>query len=708
MHPTTLRPRETCDIDIRFNPTYRIAPFRLPLFAKCSHGLDLRLLQMSGTCHATEVRLSEHSVSFGDVIVGSQAQRSMRLHNFGDLGAKFRFEVPGIYSKVFSVAPSEGFVRPSEELALAVTFHPTADRLQEFRRAERQQAARRGKTALPDSRDVTISVRDIRCIVDGHSPLTFEASGHCVEHIGEASMLEFVTEVRDRKVQTVTIKNTTDSNWKLHPQVTTTEPAGMPFFHCPDVVLVPAGKEVNMDITYLPLLMTNEPSAAPDGDDEPQRPVTSPGMSKRLDKHRGTLFIGTPDGQAISYVLQGTALPPKVDSRIQVDIPCKKRFTQAVPMENWLHEKQRFKVKVELLDPSPGSQEAQGVSLQAVDLLDLPPGLKRDYKFNIYAYHEGTVLVRVVFTSEQTQEFKIVEVAFKVFAAQSLATIELKAACRQLARHKIAVANPLMKDATFRTKCSNPNMRFVPDQITVPPRSEKTLDLLFRPLEEAEAEDDVTLESDELGSYPYTVKWTATPAGLERALMLKAPLGGSTVETFKFMHYAKNNVTYTARVEPAPSHKGNPSDFVIETSTVSPPPASDSGSEVKLEIRYQPSGLGECRAKLVVSGAGGGEYQAMLTGYAQPPQPQGPISIAGAKPENIKFRNPFAVAMTFNFQVDNPAFTLGMRQQKIDPQKEVDVAVQFKSDGGKTQGGRLIISCAQSSTPWIFFLKGEV
>merc|ERR1711959_508603 len=81
--PTTLAPRQTCDVELRFTPTYRIAPFRLPLTARCSHGLDLRLLQVSGTCHATEMRLSEHSVFFGDVIVGSQSQRSVRLHNFG-------------------------------------------------------------------------------------------------------------------------------------------------------------------------------------------------------------------------------------------------------------------------------------------------------------------------------------------------------------------------------------------------------------------------------------------------------------------------------------------------------------------------------------------------------------------------------------------------------------------------------------------------
>jgi hypothetical protein len=266
----------------------------------------------------------------------------------------------------------------------------------------------------------------------------------------------------------------------------------------------------------------------------------------------------------------------------------------------------------------------------------------------------------------------------------------------------------------FTGKCESDDLRFSPEKIEVPPRSEKTIDLMYRPLVEGSGQTVATLVSEELGSYPYTVKWSATAAGLERTLILKAPLDGfvaegstpGQVESFKFMHYARSQVQYKATIEAAPSHKGNPNDFSLEVAEVSAPAAMENGSEVSLDVRYLPSGLGECRALLVVRGEKGGEYKALLTGYAQPPQPQGPIVLQSQKPKPVKFRNPFAAATTFQIQVDNPAFLVPMREQRIDPQASFDIQVTFKSD--RTQGGRLIISCSQSSTPWIFFLKGEL
>ncbi|CAL1131729.1 unnamed protein product [Cladocopium goreaui] len=112
-----------------------------------------------------------------------------------------------------------------------------------------------------------------------------------------------------------------------------------------------------------------------------------------------------------------------------------------------VHERQRFSVTVELVSPEPGSSQAQGISLQGVGTLDLPPGLEREYRFSVYAYHEGSALVRVHLTSQETGEFLNIEVKFDFFAAESLATIKLDAACRQVVRHKIAVANPLMQPA---------------------------------------------------------------------------------------------------------------------------------------------------------------------------------------------------------------------------------------------------------------------
>lgn len=81
-----------------------------------------------------------------------------------------------------------------------------------------------------------------------------------------------------------------------------------------------------------------------------------------------------------------------------------------------------------------------------------------------------------------------------------------------MVRHKIAVANPLMQPARFTGSTSESFFRFSPETLEVPPRSEKTMELIYRPLEEGEGDAEVTLKSPELGTYPYTVNWRASPA----------------------------------------------------------------------------------------------------------------------------------------------------------------------------------------------------
>jgi len=432
------------------------------------------------------------------------------------------------------------------------------------------------------------------------------------------------------------------------------------------------------------------------------------GTKRREKKHRGTMFIGTPDGKALLYNLEGTATSPKSDQKLEAKAPCKKQHVQKVPVKNWLQERQRFDAKVELVDPAPGSREAQGFSINAVGTLELPAGIEREYKFNIYAYHESTAQVKVTLVSRETGEYVVVDVAIQFYAAESLATIHMEGACRQLVQHKIAIANPLDVIAKFTGSATNPDIHFSHDPLEIPPRTERTIQLLFRPVEEGRGTADVTLKSDELGVYPYTVNWVATAAGLDRTLVLKAPLGGSVVEEYKFMHYAKKEVVYSASVEAVPGQKGPVGDFQIEPGQdLKRGPVGKDGSEVGLSIRFRPSTLGECRAMLVVKGTGGGEYKALLTGFAQPPQPQGPIVVPSGKGEGkVEFRNPFDKPTSFKFQVDNPAFQIAQREKMMDPGEVTQISVVFKSD--RVQGGRLIISTEKVSTPWIFFLKGEL
>jgi len=57
--------------------------------------------------------------------------------------------------------------------------------------------------------------------------------------------------------------------------------------------------------------------------------------------------------------------------------------------------------------------------------------------------------------------------------------------------------------------------------------------------------------------------------------------------------------------------------------------------------------------------------------------------------------------------VDNAAFVPGVKKIRLDPQKVEPITVSFPAAQAPA-GGRLIISCEKVSTPWVFFLKGEV
>lgn len=63
------------------------------------------------------------------------------------------------------------------------------------------------------------------------------------------------------------------------------------------------------------------------------------------------------------YQLQGTANAPTAAERIDVEVPCKTAHTQTIPVQNWLNQRQRFNVKLELLEPAPDSEEASAVKI---------------------------------------------------------------------------------------------------------------------------------------------------------------------------------------------------------------------------------------------------------------------------------------------------------------------------------------------------------
>lgn len=200
-------------------------------------------------------------------------------------------------------------------------------------------------------------------------------------------------------------------------------------------------------------------------------------------------------------------------------------------------------------------------------------------------------------------------------------------------------------------------------------------------------------------------KKTSGLPGLAKTIIFKAPLGSTDCSRpFRFHHFAANPATFTATVEAAPGQKAVTGDFVPEAKEIKADAAGPEGLEVSINVRFQPSSLGEIRALLVMK-SDIGEHKALLVGYSQPPQPQGPVDIPKGKPTNVDFQNPFLEAVEFSLQVDDPSFQLTQRAFKLDGKKSAPIPVSFVGD--RVQQGRLLISAANVSVPWVIFLQGN-
>lgn len=144
-------------------------------------------------------------------------------------------------------------------------------------------------------------------------------------------------------------------------------------------------------------------------------------------------------------------------------------------------------------------------------------------------------------------------------------------------------------------------------------------------------------------------------------------------------------------------------------------PGSSSGTEVSVEVTYEPSRIGESRATLLVSSATGGDYTFPLFGTCIAPKPQGPFLVKAGSTTSITFRNVFPTTTPFVFQVDNPLFHVAKAGENIRGHKDHRVVVGYDgNDSGSKAAimGKLIVSCAKSaggvtSAQWIFYLKGE-
>lgn len=141
--------------------------------------------------------------------------------------------------------------------------------------------------------------------------------------------------------------------------------------------------------------------------------------------------------------------------------------------------------------------------------------------------------------------------------------------------------------------------------------------------------------------------------------------------------------------------------------------ASSGGSEVGVDVTFEPTKIGDSQGTLTVISTVGGEYIFPLFGHCRPPKPQGPYTIKAGVNAAIPFKNVFPQTTSFVFHVDSPSFTV-KAGETIRGKKTHNITVGFEGNQGESKAvrmGRLVVSCARSvgindSLNWTFYLKG--
>ncbi|XP_009959663.1 PREDICTED: hydrocephalus-inducing protein-like, partial [Leptosomus discolor] len=455
-------------------------------------------------------------------------------------------------------------------------------------------------TFCPSKLSHAIQYEGLRCFIQGSQPLRLTLSGCCRETPVTKETLTFTCNVREKHSQTILLSNPSNKAWTVQPVIEGEHWKGPEFFH-----LEANQQKKPYKITYKPLTMSCENN-----------------------KHQGSIFFPLPDGTCLYYLLQGTAEAPKCSGTIFRQVSCRTSYTELIPVSNWLNKPQRFLVAVDILKPE--NLESSSV-MQGLEYIDVPGSAKKDYKLTFLSYKEGVFNTTVTFLNEATKEYLFYMVTFKATTSGPISTVEMTTAVRQRVSSTVKVDNPLPVPVTFAVDCKVPDVN-VPQHFTVPAQSEADLIFEYQPLKMGESTGCLVLQSSDLGSLYYNLHLKATASRPEKPLYFCTTLGCSQAITTKIINYAKQKTDYLLQT--------NCKDFQTEK-TVTMAPASPGGSEVSVEVTYEPCQLGESRATLKLSSPLGEDYSIPLFGLALPPKPQGPFPIKAGSTTSIPFKNIF-------------------------------------------------------------------
>eukprot|EP01015_Nassula_variabilis_P031883 TRINITY_DN728_c0_g1_i4.p1 TRINITY_DN728_c0_g1~~TRINITY_DN728_c0_g1_i4.p1 ORF type:complete len:599 (+),score=110.56 TRINITY_DN728_c0_g1_i4:1-1797(+) len=593
--------------------------------------------------------------------------------SLGDIPAKFQWDT--IFCKhFFTITPEKGVIHAHEDIFFEITFHPSV--------------------VGPD-----IRFMKVKCNIIDADPLYMNLLGKCIPQTTEnIEDIKFDTIVRKQVAEKTIIKNPTPQVWRVKANISTLKDETSGYFTGPNYLEIPANGQAEYIVQYKPLTMTKNDLV--------------PGIKDEV--HEGTLFFPLPNGTAKMINLYGKAQPPQPIDK-EAKFKAKKTHTYILEVQNWLKTTQRFQVTWRQ------EVEDQSILVNGANTIDVTGEGLKQYKLTLYALKQTQSVLIVTFKNDVTHEFLSFRIKIIVEAPETLAKIELSSVVREASSTLITIENPFDHSVELKKEnlvCDNDNVTFNPLGFTINKKQEFGLEIIYRPLTVSDINSKFLIKSPELGDFTYDLHLIGLPTSTQRQLTFKTALGSEIYQQFKFINYVKKQNTYTCKIEKlgqkAPVQTNSKekqavqlADFTTDTATVAAPPAdSYDGTEVVINIKFEPSSLSDSRALLTVSSPEGGEYQCLLQGQAFAPQPKGPFTIT-AKSYSIEFKNPFFESQEFTIRIDNPCFTTSAKNPvKIDAKKTLGISLTYKAQANLPNTGRMMVSTGELP-PWIFYLEGE-
>ncbi|KAF1329814.1 hypothetical protein FI667_g5469, partial [Globisporangium splendens] len=558
-----LRPKETADIEFKFAPIKRTPAFQKDVFLNIA-GSKKKLVTLSGCCQGMEVALDTDTLSFGTVCLGSQHVCKVRLQNRGDVAAKFQWN-PRAFAPDFTVSPTEGMVAPNYHKTLETTFKPAA--------------------VNPDLR-----YDHLACVLEGVSPVFLTLAGGCIKQATSSIHdIHFKSRVRESATKQIVIENTSTSPWNLFPVVTGEH------WSCQENVTIPAEGKATVDVVYCPLRMTKKRSSETEVDDSTHH---------HPEKLEGSIFFAIPDGTALLYNVFGKATAPASAGTINVSTPAKKTLPIAVPMKNWLKIAQTFDVAVS----KPNGSES--VRAQGPSSITVQGYATRNYNLKFFSYTEGVTALALRFMNPENGEYVVYDVNVTVTQATEIETVQFEAPVRQSLKKTIAIENPFdatrvvaFADPENWWRCSNPAIR-VRQLAEITGRPEGLYEVECRPTLHLNTpvEVSLTISFAELGEYTYKLVLATQPAGVERILRFKAPLGGSQTQSFAFTTFSDKPTDVACSVQ-------QPTFFSVPNALKIDGTMDWEGKNHVVQIKFEPEALGEIRDTLTLFADTVGEYK---------------------------------------------------------------------------------------------------